>query len=354
MVTLRLFHVADPFRPIETRTLGEAEIHIGRDPAADWAIDDSACELSRRHCIVKLAPDGVRVRDVSANGVFMGRERRRLQRNVETLVQGDDVIHLGQFMIAVESALTPANDSAPPDADEGQPLDAPFHSPMLQEPALSAEAFAVRRAWEHEEPTVRPPNAAPDATLLEAFCEGAGLEPSLFAGERPADVLRRVGAVYQQTVLGISDLMSERTSLKTEYRLSRTTVGAANNNPFKWSDPHHVAIDLLRADKGPFLDGACAVNESFQDIKKHILCVMAGSRAALSAALEELQPEKTEEAVGANRIFASKSAFWREFRRRHARLAHDARENVESLLNRAFKSGYERQVRKLDGLGTLS
>lgn len=354
MVTLRLFHVADPFRPIESRTLGADEIQIGRDPGADWSIEDSACEISRRHCTVKLAEQGVSVRDVSANGVFIGRERRRLQRDIDTLVQPEDMIHLGQFMITIEAAPSPANDHAPPVTDDTQPLDAPFHSPILQEPALSAESFAVRRVWAGVAPTPTPSAPLPDAALLEAFCEGAGLDPSLLAGEPPIEVLRRAGAVYQQAVLGLSDMMGERTSLKSEFKLNRTTVGAADNNPFKWADAHRVAIDLLRANNGPFLTGAAAVNESFQDLKKHLLCLMAGSRAAVTATLEELKPETAEQAVKAQSVLANAGAFWRELRKRHAHLVADANENVESVVNRAFKAGYERQVRKLEGLGTLS
>lgn len=356
MVTLRLFHTADPFRPIECRTLVDGEIIVGRDPAADWPIADAACELSRRHCAISLGMDGVQVRDLSANGVFLGRGRTRLERDADTQVPVGEVIHLGQFMIVFEAPPAPANDRASVEGDASS-LDAPFHSPMLQEPALSAAAFTVRSAWANPTDTANGQRTPlPDAALLEAFCEGAGLDPSLFMGEDPAEVLRRAGAVYQQAVLGISDLMGERTSLKSSYQMQRTTVGASDNNPFKWGDAHRIAVDLLRSNNGPFLGGAAAVNESFQDLKKHLLCLMAGSRAAVSAAFEELKPSNLEESVrGQSLLFQTKvEACWREFQKRHAQLISDAQENVESAVNRAFKTGYEKHVRRLDGLGTVS
>jgi type VI secretion system FHA domain protein len=196
----------------------------------------------------------------------------------------------------------------------------------------------------------------PDAALLEAFCEGAQIDASLFAGELPADVLRRAGEAYRQSVIGLCDLMSERTSVKSAYRMERTTVDASDNNPFKWADAHRVGIDLLRSGNGSFLAGAAAIKESFEDLKKHLLCLMAGSRAAVAATLEEVGPALVEESVkGQSLLFQTKvEALWRAFLKRHAQVLADARENADSTINRAFKAGYERHVRKLDGLGTLS
>jgi predicted component of type VI protein secretion system len=355
MVTLRLFHSADPFRPIAERTLGGDEIQVGRDPAADWPVEDAACELSRRHCALRLTASGVIVRDMSANGVFIGRDRKRLQRDVDTALPRDATIHLGQFIIALDWADAvgaPANDHA---SVEGAGIDAPFHSPMLREPALSARDFEVRSVWT-EVSQVAAPSRLPDAVLLEAFCDGAGIDPSLFAGEDPGEVLRRAGVAYQQTVLGLCDLMSERTSLKTEYKMDRTTVSAENNNPFKWTEPQRVAVDLLRSGNGAFLGDGAAITQSFQDLKKHLLCLMAGSRAAVAALFEEMAPRAIEAGLRSNALMlqSKPEACWRAFRDKHAALVADATDNPQSGVNQAFKQGYERQVRKFDGLGTVS
>ena len=48
----------------------------------------------------------------------------------------------------------------------------------------------------------------------------------------------------QVVVLGMTDLMDERTSVKADYRMDRTTVRAEGNNPFKWARPQRLAVDL--------------------------------------------------------------------------------------------------------------
>jgi predicted component of type VI protein secretion system len=353
MVTLRLFHSANPFEALESRVLADGEIAIGRDPAADWHIEDAACELSRRHCAIRVAEDGVRVRDMSSNGVFVGPARQRIAKDFYTQVAFDEPIHLGQYMIVVgEGAPAAANENG-----HDASIDAPFHSPILHEPEVSAAAFSVRSAWTDAQPATaaaedRP--RMPDAALLEAFCDGAGIDPSAFAAEVPADVMHRAGEAYRQAVIGLCDLMGERTSVKSAYRMDRTTVCATGNNPFKWADAHRVGIDILRAGNGSFLAGSAAMKESFEDLKKHLLCLMAGSRAAVAATLEEVGPARIEEGVkGQSMLFQTKvDACWREFQKRHAQVSADARESADSAINRAFRTAYERQLHKLDELGT--
>lgn len=352
MVTLRLFHSANPFHPLESRVLSEGEILVGRDPAAGWHIEDAACELSRRHCAIMVTPEGLRVRDFSANGVFVGVARRRIAKDVDAPVAFDEPIHLGQFSIVADTnSDAPANDFTQTVVDA--PIDAPFHSPILSEPQVSASSFRVRTTWSDGAPApAANGRRIPDAALLEAFCEGAGIDPSCFAAEEPADVMRRVGETYRQAVIGLCDLMSERTSAKSAYRMDRTTVGATGNNPFKWTDAHRVAIDLLRAGNGSFLAGSAAMKESFEDLKKHLLCLLAGSRAAVAATLEEVSPGRMEEAAKSSLLKTKAEACWREYVRRHAQVVADARENADSAINRAFRAGYEQQLRKLDGMAT--
>jgi len=354
MITLRLFHSSDPFRELDARALGDDSVVVGRDPGADWFVSDSLSELSRRHCVL-AARDGVIVlRDLSANGVYVGVDRRRVEREVETELDPSEAIHIGQFTIVVDTSNGAANGNAP----EGESVfHAPFSAPLLLDPELKSRDFSVPSEWESETLALAGEAAPPltNAALLDAFCAGARLDASSFAGEDPVEVMRRAGAIYRQVVLGLGDLMAERTSIKAEFRLDRTTVSAAGNNPFKWAPTQRVAVDLLCGRNESFLSGPAALKASFEDMKKHLLCLIAGSRAAVNATFEHLSPPRIEEAAKAPLVVVGKGeACWRQYQRRHDELSTEARATPESVVNKAFKAGYEQQLRELDEMGTLS
>ena len=235
------------------------------------------------------------------------------------------------------SELRAPPEAAPPPAAEPVPT-----TPAQPSPALPPQAVAAHQA------------AASSPDLLQAFCTGARLDPASFALEDQAALMQRLGAVYRHMVLGLSDVMGERTALKSEYRMVRTTIRAEDNNPLKWAPPQKVAAELLKGSNDGFLAGPDAVTESFQDIKKHLLCMLAGLRAALSSTLEALAPAKIEEAVK-DQPFVLKTrgaVAWSEYTRVHAELRREAEDNADSPVNREFRAAYEKQLIELDRMAS--
>ncbi len=205
-----------------------------------------------------------------------------------------------------------------------------------------------------------PPPAAPmladpvapgaSAGLFEAFCAGAKLDPAALAGEDQAAMMQRLGAVYRHMVLGLSDVLGERTALKNEYRMVRTTIQADENNPFKWAPPQKVASELLRTANDGFLDGPAAVAESYQDVKKHLLCMLAGLRAALASSLDTLAPARIDEAIK-DQSFVLKpraAVAWAEYVKVYGQYRREAEDSADSPVNRAFRAAYEKQLDELD------
>ncbi len=345
MIQLRLFRATEPFQQIDERSLDQGDLVIGRDPSAHWMIVDESCEVSRRHCIISLKEEGAVLRDTSSNGVFVGDERKRAPRDGELALARHETLYLGQFLIVLEPRPeTPANDGGV------------FND--LFQTAISPDAIQVRSEWDGEGDLSPANDSAPqtDAALLDAFCAGAGLDASSFMGEDPARVMERAGAIYKQMVLGLGDLLNERHIVKGDLNMDRTTVGATGNNPFKWAPTRRVAIDLLRERQDGFLSGAPALKASFEDLKKHALCLMAGSRASVDHVLRTLAPELIENQVtgqGAVRFNKSES-LWRAYQNAHTHLADEDPMGAQCSVNRAFKSGYERRLRDLDEGGTRS
>jgi|GEM_PF-496493 len=339
-VVLRLFRRSDPFSPIDHRELAGGEVVIGRDPGNGWAIPDMERTVSRAHCTVALRDGRLTLRDTSSNGVFYGPRAQRAPPGEPVEIAIGDTLRFGSFMIVVEADETEADN-----AYEG-----PFNAPLLRDAPITEAAVQVPSEWKGAGPAAA--EQPSDGSLLDAFCAGARLDASAFAGEDPAEVMRRLGEIYQQTVLGLSDLMKDRTSVKTQYRMSRTTVRPDQNNPFKWAPAQRVAADLLRPRGDGFLAGPAAVKASCEDLKKHLLCMMAGMRAAMASTLDSLAPEQAEARLeGRSTLLKNREALaFAEYAKLHAELRRQADTDPDSPASLAFRAAYERQLHELDAM----
>ena len=324
MVTLRLFKAAEPFKQIEARNFAEGEITIGRDPQADWSISDPSRDLSSRHCSLHMKDGAIFLKDTSTNGVLIGLERRPAPRAVSCELASGETIYLGDYLILLDN-------------------DEPAGADLSDEQAVP-EAVLPRS------PDPRSSGPVTDAALLEAFCRGAGLEPSSFAGEDPSAVMSRLGVVYRQVVDDLCALMRDRAMLKSKLQMDRTTISARDNNPLKWAPPHRVAVDLLQEDEAGFLKGAEAFRASFADLRRHGASMLAGSRSAVQHVLDELSTDAMEANLKRQPLhFVVKSdAAWKTFKERHAHISAD-KDSGESGVERAFRSGYEQHQRATEG-----
>lgn len=321
MFILRLFHQNEPFLQIEARELREGSLSVGRDEQAGWPIADESRTLSRLHCTFSAEDGRLAVRDTSANGVLIGPDRVPADPSQLTPIQPGDTVRLGDYMILVEEAAAEAR---------------ALHVVAPDEPGLERTAAA-------------------DASLMEAFCAGAGLDASALSEEEPAQVMHRLGEVYRRMVQGLGELMTERTLTKTEYQLERTTIGGQGNNPFRWAPPDRVAVDLLRPRVDGFLSGPAAVQRSFTDINEHLLCTVAGAHAAVDAALEALDPPLLLDAAK-KRGFSLKgqsAEAWDQFVSVYAEVRGQPANSEGAIADRAFRDAYHAQRRALERTRTL-
>ena len=340
MFLLKLFHEADPLQPIDAHMIAEGTTIIGRDPGADWVICDPECEVSRKHCAVIVEEGALTLQSMGANGVFRGDGDERLPDGETVPIALGDTFSFGKFRVIVDRV--PFADRSAQSATHTMVMAAPF-----------GDSPAVPSDW------VDAPDSVPmagDGSLLEAFCEGARLDASAFSGEDPADVMRRAGAIYRQMVLGLGDLMSERSSVKTHYRMDRTTIGAEDNNPFKWAPTQRLAVDLLLRRDGGFLSGPAALKASFEDVKRHLLCTFAGFRASLLALLEHGRPARIAGRLeGQSRFLKSQAATcWEEYEQVHAALDQQIAQDQDGPINQAFITAYEEKMHGLDKDGAAN
>jgi predicted component of type VI protein secretion system len=348
MTMLRLFLQSEPFLQIEERQLEKGELVIGRAKDVDWPLADPARLLSRRHCSIMVADGAVSLRDTSANGVFIGTARERVRSTAPVHLKPGETVRLGEYIIVVE-----ANDQVQASASRRnaqRPLLRPVENPAAANLAAEHCFLAPGSLADPGAATLKTASPGDDAAALDAFCEGAHLDPLVFVDEDPSAVMRRLGAVYREMVLGLTDLMEERTAVKADYRMDRTAIRPADNNPFRWAGAQRVALDLLRDRQDGFLSGPHAVRSAFTDVKKHLLCVFAGAGAALGAVLQALSPKVVEAGVPARDILLKGrgAATWGRYVAAHTAYQRDAAQSPNGLSNREFSIAYGRRLEELD------
>ncbi|WP_428630327.1 type VI secretion system-associated FHA domain protein [Sphingopyxis sp.] len=328
MYMLQLFERGDEIHPVDAKLLREGVLRVGRDKSADWSIPDPNCALSRTHCEFAVGADGLTLRPLGANGVFNAATGERLADEAAIPVSLPFAIRLGDFRIVVSEA--PHGDIA------GQETRTMVLTPPL------GDSIEVPSDWTDTAAAARSGGAAiTTGSLLDAFCEGAGLDASLLASEDPVEIMRRVGGVYRQMVLGVGDLMSERDHARSHYQMTRTTIGSADNNPFKWAPTQRLAIDLILGGSHGFLSGPAALQSSFRDIKRHLVATFAGLRGSLQQAIACFDPDSLDGQTPGRSLFQNKAAAQlKELEKRHADLLEEIEGKKSGVLDRAFVQAY--------------
>jgi len=326
MYICRLFHRDHPFEQLDARLLSEGKLSVGRDPSADWPLEDANGTLSRIHFTLAVEDGALLLTDSSTNGTFLA-NGDRAPRDASIPIGNRETLHFGALTLFVDE---PAEDA-----------DALLEGTQI---LPAAGASTVPGQWSDGAAEPLPPHR--DQSLIEAFCEGAQLDSSGLSGEDPAELMRRLGALYQQTILGLATLMGERTRFKADHQLDRTTIAAAANNPFKWAPTRRLALSLLCGSEPGFLSSADAVRASFEDISGHLAGISDGGNAAVVAVLDRLSPASIE-AEAASQRFSLRSAAAMccdILGRRHAALVAEDR----MLIEQAFADAYVRAGRAPD------
>lgn len=334
MYMLQLFDAANEVQPIDARLIRDGLMRIGRDSAADWPIADPDCQLSRAHCELEVSDGSLTLRALGSNGVFDDATGTRFPDAEPVVVLVPATLRFGRFRLSATRA---------PHAEE--PAD--VTRTMVLTPPLGSSS-AVPDDWSDAAGLI----PISGGSLLDAFCEGAGLDASLLSSEEPGEVMRRAGAVYRQMVLGIGDLMAERDRARGQYKLARTTIGGHGNNPFKWAPTQRLAIDLLLNGSSGFLSGPAALQASFRDIKRHLISTFAGLQSSLRAAVATFEPKSVDAAVSSRTALMKTRATLKieEMTARYEDLDRQLSEGLGGSLERAFVAAYD-GAEKADGEG---
>lgn len=222
---------------------------------------------------------------------------------------------------------------------------------MARAPRAPAPAPAARA----EPAAPRAAAASGDtAALWQAFCEGAGIDLPLPAGEGEA-LMRHVGRLMRSAIEGTLQLVAVRASTKHEMRATVTQIRSTMNNPLKFSPDAVSGLEqLLSPPQRGFMDGAAAMDDAMLDLVGHSIGTVAGMRAALEGMLQRFDPAALEDKLGAGSRLANllpagrKARLWELYLQHHKQIRDEAEEDFHTLFGRAFVAAYEQQVDRLE------
>jgi FHA domain-containing protein len=279
------------------------------------------------------------------------------------LPQADNVSALhGAFQLPIAPPAAPA--AALPDLDFaiGAPAPAaaasatlgtftkPSPMPVAAMPPPQAPMPAAAPATRPQTPTATSGDAA---ALWWAFCEGAGITPTVPSG--PLDQhMREMGLILRRAVEGTLQLIAVRASTKHELRAGVTVIQQANNNPLKFSPDAKAGLEqMMQPPMRGFLSGPAAMQDAMHDLVGHSIGTVAGMRAAVEGMLDRFAPQALESKLVGGGMFDSvlpghrKAKLWDMYTQQHGAIREEAQEDFHNLFGKAFLAAYEQQVERL-------
>jgi len=185
-----------------------------------------------------------------------------------------------------------------------------------------------------------------ESELMKHFLAGVGINDINFLPEEQWPALMKTsGEILRSMVEGLMLVLRARAELKSQFRVSVTTMRSIDNNPLKFTPNTNDALKLILAPTNPgFLAPKTAVSEGFSDIMNHQMAMTAGIQAALADVLRSFDPQIIEKTQGEGVLFQKKAKCWEYYVEKYPQLKAAAQ---EEFFSDAFAEAYEKQMQLL-------
>jgi len=198
------------------------------------------------------------------------------------------------------------------------------------------------------------PGSAGDGEAIARFLAAIGLAGTSLTAADKINLMQSAGEMLSGAISGLIDVLAARASIKQEFRIERTAIGALRNNPLKFSETPDEAmrIMLLGRARG-FMPPKEAIGEALTDIKTHQLAMLAGMQVALETVIRRFDPDKLEKRLEQGSLLegilpgARKARYWDLFRTLYKEIATELEEDFQKAFGTEFARAYRDQVKRL-------
>jgi len=175
------------------------------------------------------------------------------------------------------------------------------------------------------------------------FIGGYEILVQLIEAEEP----QGLDAILHTVVQGLMGVLQSRAEIKSQFRMSMTSIRPVENNPLKFSRTAEDALQSLFSQQNPgYMTATEAFREAFDDISFHQVAMLAGVRGAYNAMLASLHPDQLE-ARYARRLkrasFVSlfgRLRYWAMYRAQFEEIESDPEAHFQNLFGEEFARTY--------------
>lgn len=363
---------------------------IGRCEDCDWYLPDPHRVLSSQHARISYSDGDYFLTDLSSNGIQLA-DGPRLTKGEPWRIQHGQTFALGSFALTARLIRDPtafADDFQVPASPHGlipddaflelDPLQAlerrdphgldeldgldPFASDSTRSDyaRVDLDSLGIPVLVEDAAPgsLQRPAAASPHQppTFWKAFGEALGLELADLDQEAREALALEVARLLRLATQGLHGCLRTRNETRNEMRLSLTTVQSSGNNPLAFAADGDAALgQLLRPSAPGLLAADQALLRACRDLQGHQVGLVAASRQAVLATLEQLAPAQCEarlEREGRRPRWRRDATLWRAWQRQYRDL-HQDDDWRERLFAKDFAQAYSDQIRLIATLNPI-
>jgi len=259
--------------------------------------------------------------------------------NDEPLFEGDDIFSALETEPLSPQSKTPAFETPAAAAEQA----APFQQPVATAQPTPTPAF-------QQAPTA---NVPVDTSYFDSFLQGAGINPQQLSIADKKALMHKIGSLTRTTVTGIMTALRARATIKSSFRVNKTTIAPVENNPLKFLvTADDALIAILSDDKPGYMPAEQALTEGFKDLQNHQMALMAGMQATINSIVNQFDPNNLERSfdiqTGSSLIPGhKKSKNWDCYVEFHSKVAQRLLDDFQNVYGEDFAKAYEAQINKL-------
>ena len=228
-------------------------------------------------------------------------------------------------------------------------LDDNISSPIQNEPSLTPQQTPSDSHQSAHSNT----NSNSDSSFVDSFLKGAGIDPQKLSVKDKHAFMQKIGRITRSSTEGLMLALRARATIKSTFRVNKTTISPVENNPLKFLvTADDALITLLSDDKAGYMAADDAFSEGFKDIQTHQMALMAGMQGTIKAITQQFDPVNLERSfdpkTSSGLIPGQKKAKnWECYTEFHAKLSERLQDDFQNVYGEEFANAYEIQINKL-------